>query len=48
MVALEASKTSDYFKVEFGFDLDDLVLNIDKQKLCENKKLSGFIKMFEM
>ena len=48
MVALEASKTSDHLLVEFGFDLDDLVLYVQKSNLIEKKELASYIKMFDM
>lgn len=45
---VETSKTSDAMTIEFGFGLIDLLRAIEEQKLMENEKIKGFIKMYEM
>ena len=46
MTQIEIAKTSDYLMVEYGFALEDLLWNIQKQKLDEKPEISGFKKMF--
>ena len=45
---VETSKTSDAMMGEFGFGLVDLLRAVEQQKLMEDEKIKGFIKMFEM
>ena len=45
---VETSKTSDAMQLEFGFGLIDLLRVCEQQKLMEDEKIKGFVKMFEM
>ena len=45
---VETSKTSDAMMGEFGFGLVDLLRAVEQQKLMEDEKIKGFVKMFEM
>ena len=45
---VETSKTSDAMMIEFGFGITDLLRAVEEQKLMEDEKLKGLIKMYEM
>lgn len=46
LTQIEIAKTSDFLLVEYGFQLEDLLWNIQKQKLDEKPEIAGFKKMF--
>lgn len=45
---VETTKTSDAMEIEFGFNLIDLLRAVEEQKLMENEKIKGLVKMYEM
>lgn len=45
---VETTKTSDAMMIQFGFGLIDLLREVEEQKLMENEKIKGLVKVYEM
>ena len=45
---IELSKTSDFLKAEYNFDLNDLLHNVKVLNIEEKPQIKSFQKMFEL